>query len=88
MEMDWGAIHRSHEYLRQEFDRLLVEPNMKPIEPGMRVIIAAGLIGHGYPWIRTEVEVVDIADTSILISFLGKNKPEWIHPALITDVLS
>lgn len=86
-------IEKSKQDKEEMFRRLCAEPCMKVPKPGDRVIIAAGLLGRGFLWVRTEAEVLQVADTSVKVRFKSSfsqtpDVEEWIHPALITDVLS
>lgn len=78
-----------------EFRRLCAEPCMKVPKPGDRVIVAAGFIGMGHPWVREEAECLEVGDTSVHVRFVdytpyrgekGSMK-KWINSSLITDVI-
>lgn len=76
----------------EEFLRLAKGMSDRVAKVGDRVIVAAGFLGRGWRWIREEAEIVDIGETSYKIRFAEASyddsvKEEWIHPALITDVL-
>jgi hypothetical protein len=81
---------------KQEFRRLCAEPCMKTPNPGDRVIVAAGFVGLGHPWIREEAECLEVGDTSVHVRFVDYHPyrgekgslHKWVHHALITDVLS
>lgn len=82
-------IRREWERKRSAFERLCVEPCMRTPKPGDRVVFAAGLIGHGFEWVRLEARVLEVGDTSVRVEFDDHyHCVEWIHPCLITDVLS
>lgn len=85
----WNAIDRSHERKDELFRCLLCEPLMRTPQIGDHVIVAAGLLDRGHDWIRKEVKVIDIADTSVKIRWLDGLgiEDQWIHPVLITDIL-
>ena len=57
---DFEEMFRSaEEYdkrLNSELERLRGDPCLKPIDVGDRVIVAAGLLGHGHEWIRKDIE--------------------------------
>lgn len=84
-----NRIDDKHDALKEEFRKLLVEPCQKIPKPGDKVVVAGGLLSMGHPWIRIEAEVTDVADTSVKVRIDRKVYiyHEWIHPALITDVL-
>jgi hypothetical protein len=90
---DWlEGINREHREKDEEFQRLLCEPSSMTPEVGDTVIVAAGLLCRGFNWIRLEAEVLALGETSVKVRFVGREfngKPdeEWIHPALITDVI-
>lgn len=95
MNKFFSDIHESHSRLDSEFRRLCCEPSAKTPEAGSRVIVAAGLIGMGHPWIRLEATVIECGDTSYKVRFAthkeyGTNRLQetWVHQALITDVLA
>lgn len=75
-----------------EFNKLALDPCTLPYKVGDRVVIAGGPIGKGFPWIRLEATVIEKGQISTKVRFtnltrFGKVDEEWIHPALITDVL-
>lgn len=81
------------EQLKNEFDRLSVEPCMKDANIGDRVVVACGLIGMGHQWVRREAVVIEKGDTSYCVRFKKEFshddvKEKWIHRLLVTDVLS
>lgn len=81
--------YNNHDRLRSEFQKLSVD-NVKIPNKGDKVLFAAGLIGHGFEWIRKEAIVIECADTAYKVRFktiLNEYKEEWIHHALITDIL-
>jgi hypothetical protein len=76
---------------RRHFDKLLAEVPPTP-SVGDRVVVAAGLLGMGHPWVRVEGVVVECASTSYKVEFPsreynGSVPCEWVHQSLITDVL-
>lgn len=85
-------LDREHETREAEFMRLLAD-SPKRVLVGDRVVVAAGLTGRGYNWVRVEAEVLEVGDVSVKVRFLGREalvgKPDedWIHSALITDIL-
>ena len=78
-----------HKQLGEEFHKLLCEPCQAIPKVGDTVVVAAGLIGHGHPWIRREAKVLAVGDTSykVLIAATYANEPCWIHPALVVEVV-
>ncbi len=80
--------------LEEEFRKIIADPSLKNPEQGDTVVVAAGLLNMGHPWIRKEATVIQVGETSYKISFnnykmYGEDKPYeiWIHPRLITDVI-
>jgi hypothetical protein len=77
----------------EEFRRLLVDPSATQAEVGDRVVVAAGLLGRGWQWIREEAEVIAVGETSYKVRFVetpeddGEPTEQWIHPAIVIDVL-
>ena len=82
-----------HQKLDNEFQKLLIDPCMNIPEVGDLVIVAAGLLGMGHPWVREEAKILAIADTSYQIEFTkyksydNKIIIQWIHTALVTDII-
>ncbi len=77
-----------------EFERLALDPCSDIPEVGDRVIVAVGLIGHGFAWVREEATVLEIGSSSYKVQLskqkdFDSNKPVecWIHSVLVTDVL-
>jgi hypothetical protein len=73
-----------------EFRRLVAEPSSRVPAVGDRVVVAAGLLGLGWHWIRMEGEVLEVGEVSVKVRIAdsrGDPKVMWVHPALITDVL-
>lgn len=87
--IDWDSINREREAKDEAFRKLLCEPTPTVAEVGDRVVFAGGLIGFGHNWVRLEGVVLEKGDTSYKVQFedLGRTHIEWIHPALVTDVL-
>ncbi len=76
---------------KREFEvkRLMAEPPKESPKVGDKVIVAVGLLGHGFNWIRQECKVLEVADNSVKIKWKDSHDwEEWIHPAFITDILS
>jgi hypothetical protein len=91
----WEGIQKAHNRMDDEFRRLCCEPSAKTPTTGCRVLVAAGLLGMGHPWIRLEATVIECGDTSYKVRFtdyrhvLTKELEEkWVHQSLITDVLA
>ena len=80
----------TRDLMRQEMNRLLAEAPAAPPEIGQHVIVAAGLIGRGVLWVRTECVVTSMADNSVKVKNVCRIEDweEWIHPALIIDTLT
>jgi preprotein translocase subunit YajC len=90
--IDWEGINRRHDERRGEFQRLCCDPSCQTPEVGDTVIVAAGLIGRGFDWVREEAEVIALGETSVKVRWRRESRYEelnetWIHPALITDVI-
>ena len=96
MDMDkfFNRLDSNHKRRENEFNKLLLDQCC--IVPGIgdTVIVAAGLLGMGFDWIRLEAEVVGIGQNSIKVRFITEKKfqseeyiTKWIHPALVTDVI-
>lgn len=83
-----------HKKMDEEFRRLCAEPCGKVPQKGDRVLIAAGLLGMGYPWVREEAVVMECGDTSYFVQFVHyktydeKTYSCWVNQNLITDVLA
>lgn len=87
MERIWKK--REDQFYKLLIDQCAIIPNV-----GDTVIIAAGLLGLGFDWVRLEAVVLKVGQNSFKIQFqtekefrTSKLKEEWIHPALITDVI-
>lgn len=92
---DWDDINDYHRKLDSEFAKLINEPSARVPQVGDKVLVAVGLLGMGYLWVRLEAEVIETADTSYKVRFTDRKKwgsdelqEEWVHQALITDVVS
>lgn len=84
-------IREGHRAREREFARLAAEPSQKIPVPGQRIVFAAGLLGHGFDWVRKEAVVREVGEVSYLVEFsngLGDTQREWIHAALVTDVIA
>ncbi len=91
-DFNWSEITKHHERQRNEYARLRGGGIVKDVIVGDRVIVAVGLLGRGFTWIRTECKVLEVNDTSCLVRHTDKdykhnNWEEWIDRYLITDVL-
>lgn len=87
------SADKAREEREDEFRKLCAEPCLRVPEIGDRVLVAAGLLGMGYLWIRREAEVVSKGDTAYRIRFVNcesyhEGNEHWVHQALITDVLT
>jgi hypothetical protein len=82
-------FEKDRERRQAMFNRLLADPCMKIPEINDRVLVAAGLLGMGFDWSRLEALVIAVADASIKVRFDKDHyfREQWIHPALIVDVL-
>ncbi len=74
------------------FEKLLdIPPACIPMV-GDRVVVAVGLLGYGFHWVRKEGKVLEVGDTSYKVRFekldyKGGPVELWSHWSLITDVL-
>lgn len=85
-------IREGHKKMEDEFRRLYAEPSTRVPVVGDRVIVAVGFLGRGHLWMRRECKVLEVGDTSVHVEIpdrYGSDKVdrEWIHPALVTDVI-
>jgi preprotein translocase subunit YajC len=85
-------VDRGHRKKEAEFERLRIEPSARTPAVGDTVVVAAGLIGRGFDWVRKEALVVAVGETSVKVRFSnrrynGEADEEWVSPVLITDVL-
>lgn len=86
------SVDRNHRRKDEEFLRLCVEPSSRVPVVGDTVVVAAGLIGRGFDWVREEATVIAVGDTSfkvrwLQLSYKGNVEEQWVHPVLITDVI-
>jgi hypothetical protein len=85
-------VDRGHRKKEVEFERLRIEPSARIPAVGDTVVVAAGLIGRGFDWVRKEALVVAVGETLVKVRFPeprfgGGVDEEWVSPVLITDVL-
>ena len=85
-------MNKRTDKMGDEFKRMAADLPYKNVKVGDRCIVATGFIGHGHLWVRKECVVIEMADTSVKVrridSFYSCGYwEEWIHAALITDVL-
>lgn len=75
--------------LYAEMKRLLHEPPKEFPKKGDRVVVAIGLLSRGHLWTKAECRVLEVGDSSIKVECKDSyhDWQEWIHPALITDIL-
>lgn len=86
---------KEREEIKKEFEKLQADPCLKTPQKYDRVLFACGLLGMGFHWVRKEAIVVECGETSYKLLYprnplLLKDEPfatEWVHQALITDVL-
>lgn len=85
-------IHKEHNKQEEEYDRLRSDPP-KALYIGDKVLVALGLLGYGFRWIREKGEIIAIADSSVFIKFerthiITREPLElWIEKTLITDII-
>lgn len=91
----WDDMNRAHERERREFEKLLLDQCADIPKVGDKVVVACGLLGMGFPWIREEAVVAEVGSSSYKVRFPGRidfttQQPstKWIHAALVTDVLA
>ena len=88
--MDFMAqADKHHQQQDAEFARLRQNPP-RNVKVKDKVLVAAGILGRGYVWIRKECEVIAISQSSVKVKCIEKHDEweQWIDPALITDVIS
>lgn len=88
----FDGIHKAHEQKKAEFDKLVADQSMILPNVGDRVVVAAGPLSRGFEWIRLEAVVLEVGQSSYKVRFTkdrfdGTPDEEWVHPALITDVI-
>ena len=94
-------VSESHKKKYDEFERLSQE-SPKIVEKGDKVLVAVGLLGHGFEWIRESCEVVDVKGNHSKVKWFDKHKmvnkddghvdfgdvwEYWIPNALIVEIL-
>ena len=90
---DFLKMHREIEDHRKKLDEqysMLRREPPKLLRVGDTVLVAAGLLGRGHPWIRKDCIVKEVSDLSVKV--YRKESPsyeweEWIDPVLIVDVI-
>lgn len=82
-------IERSKREKECEFEKLALDPCAKRPKDGDRVVVAVGLIGYGFNWVRQECVVLESGDTSFKVQWkqYSNTHVEWVHQNLITDVI-
>ena len=90
-EKMFESAENNHKKQENGFKKLCQELPIL-VKKGDKVIVAVGLLGRGFEWIRKECEVMETANISIKIRcqdtyYKDGFWEEWIHPALITDVI-
>jgi len=79
---------------KRQIDKLMADVPKEMPKVGDKVIIASGLLGHGWDYIRREGIITEIADYTVKAKW--ENYPghstvdireEWMHPAFIVDTL-
>lgn len=90
----YEQMERIENRIYDTYERLSMDPPSQVPEVGDKVLICGCLVGKGYPWTRLEAEVLDVADTSYYVKYLGcknfvTNKvfEEWVCSVAITDVI-
>lgn len=83
-------LRARHKMSHDEFARLVGDPCLVMPFVGDAVVVASGLLTRGHYWIRERATVVDLGESSIEVHFDrdDEDKTYWIHPALITDVIT
>jgi hypothetical protein len=81
-----------HRQQDEMFLRLCAEPCMDVAEVGDIVLIAGGLLGKGFLWVRLEATVLAVADTAYKVEFDkpfydGTKDVQWVHRTLVTDIV-
>lgn len=83
------SMNKSHEERENEFKRLKSE-TPKSIKRGDRVLVAVGLLGHGFHYVRQECVVLRVSGNNSKIYWKsdGYRWSYWIDNALIVEVLT
>lgn len=89
LEEYFNEMNRNRREMHDEFTKLCLDPSAVRPNVGDRVVVAIGLIGYGFNWIRQECVVIEEGETSFKVRWQqhGNTHVEWINPNLITDVL-
>lgn len=86
----FGNISKEQNEREEAFRKLQAEPP-KLIKKGDKVLIAAGLLGMGFLWIREEAVIIDVQESAVKAKFKdywpGQPNEKWIDPILVTDIL-
>ncbi len=71
-------------YEKTRLDSTIDTPNV-----GDTVLVNSFLIGRGHPWLKTECEVMEVANTGYKIRFPDNLKinPVWISPDIVSEVI-
>ena len=87
-------MDENHRKREDEFQRLALDPCCIIPNVGDIVVVAAGLLGMGFDYIRLEAKVLCVGQISYKVRFTnethvitGEPTEKWIHPSLITDVI-
>lgn len=86
----FSRIDRNRQEMDEEFRRLVEQQASVPVpNVGDRVVLSAYLLNRGHKWTRLDGVVVERADVSVRVRYAtnGTENEEWIHPAIITDVI-
>ncbi|MCK9569108.1 hypothetical protein M0R72_09215 [Candidatus Pacearchaeota archaeon] len=92
MDREFDRADKIRKDKQQQFEKLVMDQCCDIPEVGDSVIVAAGLLNRGFDWIRLEAKVLAVAPQSYKVQFErnhydGSPDIEWIHPAVVTDVI-
>lgn len=88
-DRELDRIGEHHKKMYAEFGRLVSDIPYKTVSVGDICVVAIGLLNRGHLWIRQECKVTGVGDMSVKVRSYKKHDEweEWIHPALIVDVI-
>lgn len=89
-----GGMDETTRLQGQELARLLDREHIPVAITGDRVIVAAGLLGRGFPWDRRECTVKEVRRETVLLSFgtlpnyIGGGPDEqWARRELVVEII-
>lgn len=81
-------IDKHHKIQEDEYKRLASD-TPKSVKIGQKVLVAVGLLGHGFHWIRQECDIINVSGNSSKIKWIsyGSVHEYWIPNCLITSII-